>query len=1396
MNTSLARLFLFLAVFLGASSSSFALKVGDTFLIKSQRTTQGATGYVYTWLKAPSGATYYDNTYRPGFATSDGYHDTYVTLNEGGTWTLYTSTANTADPYKPDGVDFSSAIPVDKLQPTITWAALAEISDKTAISSAQLSATASYQGTSVPGSYAYSYSKGSLSIGDFIEAYKDPYPLSVVFTPSNTAMYENASGSNTLQVIVGRDNQTITIVASPASPVPKGTAVTFTVLNGKGTGDYNWTGAYKGTTAYNNASASLTFDTAGRFTQYVLHKGDDDYFDSLEASIEIVVTDTTPAPVITSSSASTPTAPTATISADDAASTTPVISWTAGNAGTFSVTKNGAAWASSGTSKSDSGLAAATTYTYTITAQPATYSSTLNWSATNATSYTVTGPGTATVSGTSATVSAPGEYTLTATGSGGSTTTKITAPAAPSAATASCTVTPPDPAGPTISSPTATLTGSAASATTATISASPSSGKAPLTPTISWTVGNASSFSVTKVGDASWSASSDTSKPDTLGTIGTYTYSITAQPPAYSATLSWSSTNATSYAVTGPNSYSSGSITATTVTVSAAGTYSLTATGATGKTFSTTVTAPALTAATASCTVTVSAKLSQAAVTSANGSIERGASFTPTASGGSGTGAYQFYVDGVSSSWGAIGAWTPSAAQTYTFRVRRLGDDTYDLSAESGNYTLTVTAPTTPPPTIGGPGPGDTPTAAVTSAAKPSVNIGANPTSGFAPLKAQVGCSVSNASSWVITKNGEDWLSNTPGDTSGGAKDENALAQGSYAYVLTAQPAYSAKLTWTATNTTSTTVTGPGTATVSGTTATVTAPGLYTITATGPGGSKTATVTAPAGGTAASASVTVTVAPGRLQQEPVYSADTTIKNSTPFLPIMSGGSGTGAYEFFVDGPMDGFSGRGVWRSGAFSPAPDTTYTFRVRRQGDSNYDLSAESPTYTLTQVSYLLPNIQNVKTAYDITPMYGISADPQTGTAPLTTELRVVAWNCSSFSITKNGVAWASKTSPPMVTFLPDTLGAGETTYRLTVQPSSNAGKLSWDYDANTNYYIIRGPNGFVGFPSDNLAPSIQFTDPGSYTIEAYYMKQIAPGEYAFTPHFVNVVIAPNPAKTDSVTVTTTGLPQTVTLTPVNSTITAGNSATLTAAGGRNGYTWGASASGTGATATKTVTFPNPGTYTVTAQSPAGGNYAASNTATATIRVTTSTSIQSLVPVASDYIVINASSPANGRTYKRLWQEGGAWQAYLGRSGLRFTATGSGSSAVKAFELQVQEPGSTDWTTLATATPANGASNGPGVSVAGDFSGLMIDSPTPGSPLVPLSYSQKAPKVGVWNFRARVQNSDDAWSGFTAILPITVELPIAVVAETLRTLPPAGPEGAWFTASKPKTFHLPVWIP
>jgi hypothetical protein len=76
----------------------------------------------------------------------------------------------------------------------------------------------------------------------------------------------------------------------------------------------------------------------------------------------------------------------------------------------------------------------------------------------------------------------------------------------------------------------------------------------------------------------------------------------------------------------------------------------------------------------------------------------------------------------------------------------------------------------------------------------------------------------------------------------------------------------------------------------------------------------------------------------------------------------------------------------------------------------------------------------------------------------------------------------------------------------------------------------------------------------------------------------------------------------QSVSVAPVSTSITVGQSVVFTASGAKNGYAWGGSASGSGPI--KSVTFNTGGTFTVTVSSPAGGNYSASNTATATITV------------------------------------------------------------------------------------------------------------------------------------------------------------------------------------------------
>jgi hypothetical protein len=81
-----------------------------------------------------------------------------------------------------------------KITPTITWAAPASITAGTPLSSTQLDATASANGASVAGTFAYNPPEGTvLAVGA-------NQTLDVTFTPTDTATYNNASGSTTITV--------------------------------------------------------------------------------------------------------------------------------------------------------------------------------------------------------------------------------------------------------------------------------------------------------------------------------------------------------------------------------------------------------------------------------------------------------------------------------------------------------------------------------------------------------------------------------------------------------------------------------------------------------------------------------------------------------------------------------------------------------------------------------------------------------------------------------------------------------------------------------------------------------------------------------------------------------------------------------------------------------------------------------------------------------------------------------------------------------------------------------------------------------------------------------------------------------------------------------------------
>jgi len=259
------------------------------------------------------------------------------------------------------------------------------------------------------------------------------------------------------------------VLTDPASPTlvapPLGVSTyTYTV---QGTVSLSWvsnapTGTFKLTPPGKTIGGADDIDVTGFFSYpatipgrwYVTQKNSagslsafaDVSFNS--ASGSATVTATSPLSIVSFTSALGTSSPGATITPSPSSGTNPLtttLSWTTLNVSSFSVTKNGSAWASSGVNKVDSNLSAGR-YTYQITGQPQAYSATLSWNVTGAASYRVTGSGydSGWISSTSVKVGVQGTYLLTSAsgpnGSGSTVTASVTTPNAPGAVTASTTV--------------------------------------------------------------------------------------------------------------------------------------------------------------------------------------------------------------------------------------------------------------------------------------------------------------------------------------------------------------------------------------------------------------------------------------------------------------------------------------------------------------------------------------------------------------------------------------------------------------------------------------------------------------------------------------------------------------------------------------------------------------------------------------------------------------------------------------------------------------------------------------------------------------------------------------------------------------------------------------------
>ncbi len=119
-----------------------------------------------------------------------------------------------------DTTDYNNAsgnvsLTVNKATPTITWATPAAITYGTALSGAQLNATAS-----TAGSFVYTPASGTV-LGAGAQN------LSVAFTPTDTTDYNNASGNVTLTV----NKATPTITWATPAAITYGTALSATQLD-------------------------------------------------------------------------------------------------------------------------------------------------------------------------------------------------------------------------------------------------------------------------------------------------------------------------------------------------------------------------------------------------------------------------------------------------------------------------------------------------------------------------------------------------------------------------------------------------------------------------------------------------------------------------------------------------------------------------------------------------------------------------------------------------------------------------------------------------------------------------------------------------------------------------------------------------------------------------------------------------------------------------------------------------------------------------------------------------------------------------------------------------------------------------------------------------------------
>ncbi|HVU32669.1 MAG TPA: MBG domain-containing protein [Opitutaceae bacterium] len=959
-------------------------------------------------------------------------------------------------------------------------------------------------------------------------------------------------------------------------------------------------------------------------------------------------------------------------------------------------------------------------------------------------------------------------------------------------------------------------------------------------------------YTVVATANGNFSGSSSTTL--VLRSPANVTAAISVSPTSASSpgstTISWSSTNASSVSVSGPG-----------MNTSTAGSGSQLVTGLSAGVYTYTITAQGNGGP-----VTRTATFSVNAAPTVSASI--GAN--PTSTSAPGTSVITWLSADASSVAVSGPGLTTTTAMSGSQTVSGLpaGTHTYTIVAQGNGGPITRTA------------------SVVVTAPVVTASISATPSNPIAPGSSTISWASANATSVAVCGPGL-----TTSTAATGNQVVSGLATGTYTYTIVAQgsggpvtrtvtltvgtatglvtakisasPYYgvapvTATLTWSTTNATSASVSGPGITTQTATAGTATVSNLqagtytYTLTAQGSGGPVTA-----------------------LANVEVTSAGSGRNTAMSAVPQSIGWQG-GTVAFVGDCNISGPGYLNIWRR-----APDYSLTFitsiNIWMPAASGVQWATWNVPPTTNSSSTTVYYVEQQGTdsygGFCATEIYQSPAPAPTPQTVTVAPASVAATPGATVSFTAagghTGYVWLSGSSAGGAAgqFVVPAAATGGETYTVSVySPAAVAAGTNW----------ARSNTAVATITVQKATPTITWSQPAPITYgtaigpEQLDATASAPGTFSYSPtigsllpvgdHPLTVTFTPaNPAAYDgaSASVTLTVGPKPVTFAFANLSFSYdGRPKTATVAPSDPGATFVADL----------TKGPDAGSYLVTAQ--ATGNYTGSGADHLVI-----SPIAQTVAVSPDSVTVFASQPvtftASGGANAYIWggtagASGSASSVTLALSNvgtytLSVSNAGGGNflpsntatatievvsnRAVTAFTPVVSEYAVTDPT-----SPMNGHRYGrmwqdggwvaylgrsgvkfnvqaqawPSVqsveiqsrSPGGEWTSLAKqDSPTgqtkvdmtfsvmlgttaPDHPLVPTSFQQGAPLIGQWQFRARISDAGGTWSEFSPEIPVQVILPMTTRTVSGQTVPPAGALGDWFSPSSVKTFSVPLWIP